>query len=501
MPKRARLTTTPEIVLDAALSTPLYQQLYGRLRAAILAGQLERGARLPSTRTLASELGVSRNTVALAYDQLLMEGYIESRVGDGTRVSPQLPDFVATPLPTRPRSPHPEPSGPIATRMGALHALYHPEHATRASALFRGGTPALDRFPYALWARLISRHARKSLPQYAAYQTGMGHQPLREAIAAHIGITRGVRCTPDQIIITAGSQGALDLVIRTLLNVGDAAWVENPGYFGAHGALVAAGARLIPVPVDEQGLVVAQGQARCPTARLVATTPSHQFPTGVTMTLARRVALLEWARAAEAWILEDDYDGEYRYGGRPVEALQGLDQAQRVIYIGTFSKVLFPALRLGYLVAPPSLIEPLLAMRRYIDMHAPILEQLALTDFMVEGHFARHLRHMLQHYRQRRDALAHALRTHLGGLLDVAAPEVGMHLVGWLPVGVDDRRAAQLATDAGLHVTALSSYALEPLPRGALLFGFASTAPDAMPRGVEMLAQALTTLKTGEPRG
>src|SRR5262249_24529721 len=204
--------------------------------------------------------------------------------------------------------------------------------------------------------------------------------PLREAIAAQIGVTRGVRCSPEQIIITAGSQGALDLAARTLLSPGEAAWLENPGYFGARGALAAAGARPVPVPVDEQGLVVESGRTRCPEARLVSTTPSHQSPTGVTMSLSRRMSLLHWARQAGAWILEDDYDSEFRFGGRPLEALQGLDHDGRVLYIGTFSKVLFPALRLGYLVAPTPLIEPLLLMRRCLALHAPMLEQMALCD-------------------------------------------------------------------------------------------------------------------------
>jgi GntR family transcriptional regulator/MocR family aminotransferase len=516
MPKRAKPTPRPEIELDANLSMPLYRQLYQRLRSAILSGQLERGARLPSTRTLASELGVSRNTTALAYDQLLMEGYIESRVGHGTIVSRQLPEFqpvmaqrqaskrqhkaratngtVTNGTVPNARATKADAPTPVATRVHALRHLYQPADPEFTNKLFRGGQPALELFPYDLWARLIARHARKTLPKLTGYQPTAGYAPLREAIAAHIGITRGVRCSPDQVILTAGSQGALDLAVRTLLNPGDAAWVENPGYFGAQGALLTAGARLVPVPVDNQGLDIASGVQRCPTARLVSTTPSHQFPTGVTMSLSRRLALLEWAREAKAWIIEDDYDGEYRFGGRPLEALQGLDQAGRVLYIGTFSKVLFPALRLGFLIAPEVLIEPLLTVRRHIDMHVPILEQLALTDFMQEGHFARHLRHMLQHYQRRRNLLLNELQQHLGDLLEVSAPEVGMHLVGWLPPGKDDCRAAELANQAGLAVTPLSRHSLEPLPRGGLVFGFASTDEEGIRVGVHKLAEALAHL-------
>jgi GntR family transcriptional regulator/MocR family aminotransferase len=334
----------------------------------------------------------------------------------------------------------------------------------------------------------------------ARYQPSAGYEPLREAIAAHIGITRGVRCTPEQIILTAGSQGALDLAARTLLDPGEGAWIENPGYFGAQGALLAAGARLVPVPVDEQGLDVELGRRRCPDARLVSTTPSHQFPTGVTMSLGRRLALLEWARQAGAWVLEDDYDSEYRFSGRPLEALQGLDQAGRVLYIGTFSKVLFPALRLGYLVAPAELIEPLLATRRFIDVHVPILEQMALTDFLHEGHYARHLRQMLQHYGRRRDLLHQELRSQLGDLLEVYVPEAGMHLVGWLPPEIDDRHAANLAAQLGIEVVPISRCSLEPLPRGGLLFGFASTGEQEIRQGVRRLAGVLRRVGLGDPR-
>jgi GntR family transcriptional regulator / MocR family aminotransferase len=499
MPKRAILIKRPEIMLDASLPMPLYKQLYERLRGAILAGQLERGARLPSTRTLASELGVSRTTIALAYEQLLLEGYLESRVGQGTSVARYLPVTLLREHTDRTRRERTDARKTstihLASRVSPLKEIPYPERIEgRTGGTFHGGEPALDLFPYEVWARLIARCARQSLREFAHYQPPAGYYPLQEAIAAQIGITRGVRCTPEQIILTAGSQGALDLAVRTLLNPGEAAWLENPGYFGARGALLAAGACLVPVPVDEKGLVVEIGRQRCPQARLVSTTPSHQFPTGVTMSLGRRLALLDWAREAGAWILEDDYDSEYRFSGRPLEALQGLDHAGRVLYIGTFSKVLFPALRLGYLVAPTELIEPLLAMRRFIDVHIPILEQMALADFMNEGHFARHLRQMLQHYSQRRDLLHRELHAHLDGLLEVHAPEAGMHLVGWLTPGRDDQRAAKLAAQVGIEVMAISKYSLEPLPRGGLLFGYAGTNEEDILHGVKRLTAALEQL-------
>jgi GntR family transcriptional regulator/MocR family aminotransferase len=341
---------------------------------------------------------------------------------------------------------------------------------------------------------LIARRARQSLREFAHYQPPAGYYPLREAIAAHIGITRGVRCTPDQIIITAGSQGAFDLAARTLLNAGEAVWVENPCYFGVRGTFLSVGARLVPVPVDEQGLVVEAGQKRCSDACMVSTTPSHQFPTGVTMSLGRRLALLDWAREAGAWILEDDYDSEYRSSGRPLEALQGLDHAGRVLYVGTFSKVLFPTLRLGYLVAPVELVEPLLIMRRFMDVHIPMLEQMALCDFMNEGYYGRHVRQMLHHYNRLRDLLHRELRAHLGGLLEVHAPEAGLNLVGWLPPGIDDRRASRRAAQVGIEVMPISTFSLEPLPRGGLLFGYARTNEEAILHGVKALAAALKRL-------
>jgi GntR family transcriptional regulator/MocR family aminotransferase len=502
MPRRANVTNRPEITLDATLPMPLYKQLYERLRGAILTAQLERGAPLPSTRALAHELGVSRTTTILAYEHLLSEGYLESKKGQGTAVARSLPTMPTMRVRTSPDRPPAErtdarkasPSR-LASRVPPLQEIPLPRRrAGRTGGVFYGGEPALDLFPWKVWARLIARRARQSLRAFAHYQPPAGYEPLREAIAAHIGIARGVRCTPEQIVLTAGSQGALDLAARTLLDPGDAAWLENPGYFSARGALLAAGAQVVPVPVDEQGLVVERGRQRSPQARLVATTPAHQFPTGVTMSLPRRLALLDWAQEAGAWILEDDYDGEYRFTGRPLEALQGLDAAGRVLYIGTFSKVLFPALRLGYLVAPADLVEPLLVMRRFLDVHLPLLEQMALCDFLREGYYARHLRRMRQLYLRRRDLLYRELRAHLGGLLEVQAPEVGMYLVGWLPPGKDDQRAAHLAAQVGIAVMAISPYSVEPLARGGLVFGFASTNEDAIPREVQRLAAVLEHL-------
>jgi GntR family transcriptional regulator / MocR family aminotransferase len=305
-----------------------------------------------------------------------------------------------------------------------------------------------------------------------------GYLPIRQAIATHIGMTRGVHCSPEQIILTTGAQGALDLVARVLLDPGDAAWVEDPRYSGARGALLAAGAQPVAVPVDGEGLDVGAGRQLCPEARLAIVTPSHQFPTGVTMRLSRRLALLEWSRETHAWIVEDDYDSDYRFSGR-------------VLYIRTLSKVLFPSLRLGYLVAPPELLAGLKATQRLIAVHLPLLEQLALTDFLVEGYFARHLRRMRQLYKERRDALVEALTRELGDRLDITVPEAGMHLAVWLPAGMSAQAVARRAAASGLHILPISHFSQRALQRDGLVLGFASSSPQDLRAGVHTLALAL----------
>jgi len=500
MPKRATPIRKPEFTLDQHAPQPLYKQLYERLRDEILVGQLQAGVRLPSTRALASELGVSRNTTALAYEQLLLEGYIESRVGDGTRVAPLQPEqrFPIRGSAKKSRPLDAASARPaILSRRGQLLVetpdldTFTDAHNDAATSVFRVGKPDAALFPYEIWSRLVARRARQSLQAVALYQNAQGYTPLREAIAAHIGITRGVHCIPEQIIITAGAQGALDLVARVLLDPNNPAWVEDPGYAGARGALLAAGARPIPVPVDTEGIEVEAGRRLCREARLAVVTPSHQFPTGVTMSLRRRLTLLQWAGEADAWIVEDDYDSEYRFSGRPLEALQGLDGTGRVIYIGTFSKVLFPSLRLGYLVVPSALLSGFLATRRLIDVHPPLLEQMALADFIAEGHFVRHLRKTRVRYRERRDALVDALTRELGDVLDVAAPEAGMHLVAWLPLGMSAQTVAHSAAANGLHIRPISHFSPRPPRRDGLVLGFASSSPQELRAGVHTLARAL----------
>ncbi len=357
---------------------------------------------------------------------------------------------------------------------------------------FNPDAPALDAFPYELWARLVVRRARRMPHSAFRYQDSAGYPPLREAIAAHVTVSRRVHCTPDQIVILPGSQGALDLASRMLIDPGDAVWMEDPGYPGARGAFLGAGAQVVPIPVDPEGLVVAEGLVRAPQARLAYLTPSHQFPLGVTMSLARRLAILDWACRSGAYILEDDYDSEFRFTGRPLAALQGIDEAGRVIYIGTFSKVLFPALRIGYLILPPPLVEGFLAVRRLIDIHTPTLEQAVLADFIAEGHYSRHLRRMRVLYAERRAALLEAARELP---FEIDSPETGIHCVGWLPEGMDDRQLVDRAAEQGIVLHPISQFSLAAvLPRKGLLLGYGAYSIAQIQEGVQRLAALLKLL-------
>jgi GntR family transcriptional regulator / MocR family aminotransferase len=308
----------------------------------------------------------------------------------------------------------------------------------------------------------------------------------------HLASARSVRCTPDQVIVLSSAQEALELACRVLIDPGDAAWLEDPTWSGARAALLSAGARVVPVPVDGEGLDVGRGVVAGPDARVAYVTPSHQFPMGVTLSLERRRALLRWAATQRAWILEDDYDSEFRYTGRPLPALQGLDpDGGRVLYVGTFNKTVFPALRLGYLVVPPDLVEPFRALRGVGGQHAPTLDQAVLTDFIAEGHYARHLRRMGTICRARRDALIEAARREAPGLIEIEPAETGLHTIGWLPAGVDDRQAAAAAFDRGVEAAPLSNYCLGDCPRPGLVLGYSGCRPEEIGAGMARLATAL----------
>lgn len=481
----------PVIPLDASLGVPLHRQLFHGLRDGILARRLPPGTRLPSSRALAAAHGVSRNTVAIAYDQLRAEGFVRGAERSGTFVAVALPDQP----PARVRGPAVRPRTappPFAPRVEDLHRHGLQGWDSSRVVPFRAGVPALDLFPRRLWASLTAAAWRDSrLP--LGYGDAEGLPALREAIAEYVTGARGARCETAQVLVTSGAQQALEVAARAVVEPGAQVWVEEPGYPGARAALRNAGAELVPVPVDDEGLQVDEGERRAPGARVVVVAPSHQYPSGATMSVSRRLALLEWARRRNAWVIEDDYDSEFRYGSRPLPCLQGLDADGRVIYIGTFSKTLFPALRLGYLVAPHGRTPAFAMLRAVNDRHSPTADQAVLARFLADGHYARHVRRMRKVYEERQAALVQAAAA-WGGVLDVAPAAAGLHLLGWLPPGVSDVAAERAAVDAGLMVAALSRYAVARPARGALMLGYAAFTPAAIARAMERLGRLLAPL-------
>lgn len=492
------------LALDArAGAAPQHRQLADGLRALVQGGTLAPGAALPSARALAAQLGLSRTTVDQALTQLKAEGYLEGRARAATVVAPTLPEAYLRASTVAMPAAH-ERATPARSRAGARaprparrlrHAWPEDPTASRDVAApvlpFMTGTPLADRRfrdELARRAAHLWRHAPRGLLHYG---DPAGYRPLREAIALHVAAVRGVRATADQVIVTHGAQQALVLAAQLALDPGDAAWIEEPGYLGARAALAHAGAVLVPQRVDGQGLDVERAVARAPRARLAYVTPSHQYPLGGTLPAARRYALLAWARRAGAWILEDDYDSEYRYATAPLPALQGLDPDGRVLYVGTFSKTLVPALRLGYLIVPPVLAAAARRARAVSDRNAPTIEQALVAGMLEDGSYARHVRRMRLLYAERQAALLAALTADAAPWLTVAPADAGLHLVGWLPRGVPDRAVATAAAAAGLEVPVLSRLTLARAERGALLLGYAAFTPARLRAASARLAEVL----------
>jgi len=477
------------IAVDRRSEKPLHRQIYDAIRAMILDRTLESGQQIPSTRALADELGISRIPVLNAYAQLLAEGYIESRHGAGTFVKSSLSDQFPSVRPAA-RTVLDHPGNEAISRLARLLPV-QPTPWFPSSGAFSVGQIAYDHFPFRVWSDLVARHARKVRAGTMNYSDPMGSKEFREAIAVYLRTARAVRCDASQIMIVNGSQHALDLSARVLLDPDIPVWVEEPGYELLRHALVLSGCRLVPVPVDGEGLDVAAGMSLCRTARAAFVTPSHHYPLGATMSAARRLQLLEWAHRNNAWIVEDDYDSEYRYESMPVASLQGLDPGLRVIYIGTFSKTLFPSLRLGYIVIPPALVARFLAVRRANDLFPSRLYQAALADFIEAGHFTRHVRKTRQLYAERRNALAQALRKEFGSEIEILGAEAGMHLVVTIQPGHSDQKIAARAAQDGLWLWPLSTAYTGSSARQGFILGFGGTKAADMLHQVRRLRKAI----------
>jgi len=487
MPRRS---ASLELVLEPrARGQPAQRWVYEALRSAILAGRLRAGARLPASRDLARQHGLARGTVVAAFAQLRAEGYVRSTVGSGTFVGEVPPDALLglAGAPAR----MPRPSRPARVRLSgfARRVRPFPVLEPRRTRAFRTDLPALDLFPATLWAQVTGRVLRRASTRLFLGCEPLGYRPLRTAIAAHLRAARGARCEAEQIAIVSGVQEALDLAARMLVDPGDRVGLEDPGYGGAARAFTAVGARLVPVPVDPEGLVL--DQRRLAGARLVYTTPAHQYPLGVTMSVARRLALLRWARANGAVLFEDDYDGEFRYQGRPIPALQGLEPEAPVLLAGSFGKVLFPALRVGYLVLPGPLVERVAALRSATVRHPPVLDQAVLAAFVEEGHLGRHVRRMREVYAERRTVLVDSAARELGEALALSPVEAGLQTSGLLGPGLRAEAVVRAAAEQDVEVTALGREWPGRFRAQGLQLGFAAVRPEEIRRGVAVLATVL----------
>ncbi len=465
-----------------------HRQLYTILQAGIREAVLAAGSRLPPTRQLAKALGIARNTVVHVYEQLALEGYVQAGVGRGTFVADIGPRLARPPEPLADGGTMPG-RATLSRRGGQL------VHAAGAAQLqwgaFTPGVPEVRLFPSAVWSRLQARMWRAATPQQLSYATGAGDPTLRQALAEYLQGTRGVVCSAEQIVITSGTQQSLHLVAQLLADPGDSFWLEDPGYWGARSVFRAMGLKLVPVPVDAEGMAPGPRQWRTP-PKAMFVSPSHQYPTGAVMSHGRRQQLLDYAAVQGVWVVEDDYDSEFRYGARPLPALQGLDTHGRVIYLGTFSKTLFPALRLAYLVLPPDLVAGFTRALNELYREGQTPQQLVLARFMAEGHYASHIRRMRGVYGARHDALIAAIRHHFGDQLPVVGGDAGLHLVLGLPAQLDDQAVVERIARSKVMARPLSLYHMQqPAPAKGLLLGYGAVQEEEVAANFARLAHAV----------
>ncbi len=478
----------------------LFRWVYDEIRTAIIDGRLKAGTRLPSSRSLARQHRVSRGIVVAAFEQLAAEGYIECVVGSGSFVRRATREPTLAAGPVRPAQRLAGSQMRLSKRGQCLAQQPYPKlRSSQRAEAFHLDDPALDLFPLQTWSRIAARRLRRARPELLVHGDGLGFPPLRDAIASHVAATRGVRCSAEQIVITSGTQQSLDLMARLLLDRGDPVWIEDPAYPGASALFRAVGAEVIGIPVDGEGLHWAGGRSSRRVGRMVYVTPGCQFPLGITMSLPRRRALLDWAHREKAWIFEDDYDGAFCFSGRPLAALQSLDPAGNVIYSNSFNKLLFPGLRLAFLVLPPRLAGAAAAARSIVERFPSVPFQATLCDFIAEGHFSQHVRRMREVYATRLETLVRSAAAELSGVLELRPLHGGLQVVGWLPAAIDDSEAARTAAEHGIDSSPLSALRVDRTLPGGLVLGVTAAGERAIRLAVRRLGQVLRRLGRRNP--
>ncbi|MCL5030410.1 MAG: PLP-dependent aminotransferase family protein [Bacteroidetes bacterium] len=497
MPKQIEELPLVGIQLNFSSDVPLYKQLYTLLREAILTGRFKGGQKLPGTRTFSNELNISRNTVVQAFEQLIIEGYLTGKIGAGTFITNDIPDKIFDSRKTQPSTKNKIKSTNFNIGKKNVHSnLIHRNIFEDKIIPFQNGLPSLEDFPFSTWLKIINRNGTYLPYLQFGYKDSTGYKPLKDAVANYLQTYRAVNCTAEQIVIINGSQQGLDLISRVMLKEKKNVLLEDPGYFGTRASVLSAKVNIFPVPVDEDGINIDYAIKNYPKSDFIYTTPSHQFPLGTTLSISRRLKLLEYAKKNNAWIIEDDYDSEFRYNGSPLPSLQGMDKFNRILYIGTFSKVLFPGLRLGYLVLPSvEMVEPFAVAKSIADRQSPIFDQIVLSKFIEEGHFTKHIRKMRMLYKERQDFLIDEIKKEIGNLLKVNPSNAGMHIVAWLPEKYNDKKVSSLAKENNLIVYPLSEYKLRFNQKPALVIGYTGFNKNKLKAGVFRLKKILTSYK------